>query len=148
MFQGLCPLRAVKMPTGRLKCCGNRVSDNCFVLFLETLRPCDKNNATGYSDAAEKGRLALFLFLAQQPSAAKQIRCFTVSATERKSGFSVTETRDLLQAWSSYGSLVPHFCVLLSLSGPCLSPSSDSSYLCACVVCCLATLRVWTEQGT
>lgn len=38
---------AAKMPTDRLKRCLNRVSDNSFVLFLETLRPCDKNNADG-----------------------------------------------------------------------------------------------------
>lgn len=79
---------------------------------------------------------------------AKQIRCFTMSATERKSGFSVREMWDLLQAWSSYGSLVPHFCLLLSLSGPCLSPSSDSSYLCAYIICRLAIVRAWIEQGT
>lgn len=46
-FKGSVHYRAVKMPTDRLKCCLNTVSDNCFVLFLETLRPCDKNNADG-----------------------------------------------------------------------------------------------------
>lgn len=77
----------------------------------------------------------------------KQISCFTVSATERKNGLSVTEMWDLLQTWSN-GSLIPHFCLLLSLSGPCLSPSSDSSYLCASIICHLAIIRAWTEQGT
>lgn len=59
---------------------------------------------------------------------AEQIRCFVVSATEKKSGFSVTEMWRLLQTWSSYGSLVLHLCLLLDLSGLCLPPSGDNSY--------------------
>jgi len=46
-FKGSVHYRAEKMATDGLKCCLNGVSDNCFVLFLETLRPCDKNNAEG-----------------------------------------------------------------------------------------------------
>lgn len=83
----------------------------------------------GSNNVLEKVRVSLFLFLAQQPSVAEQIRCFAVSATEKKSGFSVTEMCSLLQTWSSYGSLVPHLSLLLDLSGLCLSPSGDSSFV-------------------
>lgn len=46
-FKGSVHYHAVKMLTDRLKCCLNRISDNCLVLFLEALRLCDKNDANG-----------------------------------------------------------------------------------------------------